>query len=82
MQFAVVKGRGREIPPLVIVAWTQAVGVWTPETIADLDETCPALAFIDAIWTSQTTDAELFRPQRRLDPAKPLEAALAALMGA
>jgi drug/metabolite transporter (DMT)-like permease len=25
VQFAVVKGRGREIPPLVIVAWTQAV---------------------------------------------------------
>ena len=25
MQFAVVKGRAREIPPLVIVAWTQAV---------------------------------------------------------
>ena len=24
-QFAVIKGRGREIPPLVIVAWTQAV---------------------------------------------------------
>lgn len=30
MQFAVVKGRAREIPPLVIVAWTQAVAcaVW------------------------------------------------------
>jgi drug/metabolite transporter (DMT)-like permease len=26
-QFAVVKGRGRDIPPLVIVVWTQAVGV-------------------------------------------------------
>ncbi len=25
VQFAVVKGRGRDIPPLVIVAWTQAV---------------------------------------------------------
>jgi drug/metabolite transporter (DMT)-like permease len=25
MQFAVVKGRGREIPPLVIVTWTQSV---------------------------------------------------------
>jgi hypothetical protein len=30
VQFAVVKGRAREIPPLVIVAWTQAVAsaVW------------------------------------------------------
>jgi len=25
VQFAVVKGRARDIPPLVIVAWTQAV---------------------------------------------------------
>jgi len=64
------------------VTWARAAGVWSPATVAGLDEACPALSFIDDIWSTEAGGPALFRPRKQLDRAKPLEAALAALLTA
>jgi hypothetical protein len=58
------------------VAWSRAVGVWSPTTVAGLSAGDVALGFVDAIVTTGSAPAGLSRPVEA--PGDPLLAALAA----
>ncbi len=47
------------------VGWGRAVGVWSPQAVAALDDQSPSLGFVDEIWTEGAPRNDLPRPVLR-----------------